>query len=60
MFDTWRERRRRKREEKRRVSDIIGAGKERDEAGQVGKDEEVPADATIIATRGGKFTTPGL
>ena len=47
-----------KREEERRVSEIIGAGKHHDEAGQIGKDEDVPADATIVASRGGKLIPP--
>jgi len=52
MFDKWRERRRKKREEEEEVSEIIGAGKQEEEHGQVGKDEDISPEAWITASRG--------
>ena len=59
MFDKWRERRRKKREEEEEVSEIIGAGKTAEEHGQIGKDEEISAEAWIIASRGRGQIPPG-
>lgn len=57
MFDKSRERRRKKREEEERISEIIGAGKDLEEHGQVGREQDVPEDAWTIAQRG---QMPGL
>ena len=56
MFDKWRERRRKKREEDERVSEIIGEGKREEEHGQIGRDEDISPEAWITALRGrGQF-----
>ena len=52
MFDEWRERRRKKREKDEEISEIIGAGKDHEGHGQLGREQDVPEDGWIIAQRG--------